>query len=283
MAIYKSHFYHGLIKTYTIVMGSLLDGIDVVRFGQGGVEDSRVRVPVTYSNKEKFIQRIHSDPDLLRQPAIVLPRIAFEMVGMQYNPDRKLSGKHQFAYPNGVNGSYSIYTPVPYDFTFSVTIVAKTQTDALQIVEQLVPFFTPDYHVAVKGIGTPEISYDVGITLLTINPMDNYEGEFEERRTIQWNLSFLLRGFLFGPVREGHIIKTVDISLYDMSQLNLPANLQQYYYDYQFVPYINGVPLLNIASTDPWTVNTQDRSPFDPPQALYWSGDNWYKQAPITP
>ena len=254
MAIYKKHFYHGLIKSYTVVMGHMLDGIDVVRFKPDGSEDSRVRVPVVHSNKEKFIQRILSDENLTRQPAIVLPRIAFELQGMMYNPSRKISGKHQFAYATTDNSTSSVYTPVPYDFEFTASIIAKTHTDALQIVEQIVPFFTPDYHVTFRGIGDPTIEYDVGITLDTVANDDNYAGEFEDRRMIIWTLSFVMNGFLFGPIRNGSLIKEVDVSLFGMNELSKPVAHQNYLVNYNFVPYINGVPVQNIGVDDPWAI-----------------------------
>jgi hypothetical protein len=254
MAIYKNHFYHGLIKSYTVVMGHMLDGIDVVRFKPDGTEDSRVRVPVVHSTKEKFIQRILSDESLARQPAIVLPRIAFELQGLMYNPQRKISGKHQFAYATSDNGTSSVYTPVPYDFEFTASIVAKTHSDALQIVEQIVPFFAPDYHVTFRGIGNPIIEYDVGITLDSVANDDSYSGELEDRRLIIWTLSFVVQGFLFGPVRNGSLIKTVDVSIFNMDELAKPAQNQEYLVNYNFVPYINGVPLVNIGIDAPWTV-----------------------------
>lgn len=252
--IYKNHFYHELLKKYTIVMGSLLDGIDVVRYKSDGSEDHRQRVAVSYSPKEKFIQRIQSDPSLTRQSAIGLPRIGFEMVSISYAPERKISGKHKFIYPNGTDSSYNVYTPVPYDIVFSATLIAKTQTDALQVVEQIVPFFTPDYVIAMRGINVPEIGFDVPITLDAVSMSDSYEGELEERRMIQWRFDFVMKGFLFGPVREGGIIKTVDVSLYDHSQLELAPNLQQYLVNYKFTPYIEGVPLTNIGPYDPYSI-----------------------------
>ena len=252
--IYKQHFYHELLKKYTVVMGSLLDGIDVVRYNNLGTEESRQRVPVTYAAKEKFIQRTQSDPELLRQPAIVLPRIGFEMTGLSYAPERKISSKQKFAYRNGNSKSYTVYTPIPYDITFSATLIAKTQTDALQVVEQLVPFFSPDYVVTMKGIGTPEIGFDVPITLDAIGVQDSYEGDLEERRQIIWRFDFLLKGFLFGPVREGGVIKTVDVTVYDFEQLQITQANRQFLVDYNFVPYINGVPLANIGPDDPYTV-----------------------------
>lgn len=252
--IYKQHFSHELLKKYAIIMGSILTGIDVVRYKPDGSEDSRQQVSVTYSAKEKFIQRTLSDPDLLRQPAIVLPRIGFEMTGISYAPERKISSRHKFIYKNGDNKTFIVYTPVPYDITYSATLIAKTQTDALQVVEQLVPFFTPDYVVTMKATGTPEIGFDVPITLDAVGVRDNYDGEFEDRRQIIWQFDFLVKGFLFGPVREGGIIKTVDVNMFDMDQLPVSPVNRQFLVNYNFVPFIDGVALADIGYDDPFTI-----------------------------
>jgi hypothetical protein len=256
--IYKNHFYHELLRKYTLVVGSLLDGIDVVRFNPDGSEKSRQRVPVSYSEKEKFIQRTQSDPDLTRQAAIVLPRIGYEMGSLIYSPDRKISGKHKFVYIDSEQKSSVVYTPVPYDITFSATLIAKTQTDALQVVEQLVPFFTPDYTITMRGIGSPDIGFDVPITLSSVSQVDSYDGEFDQRRMIQWRFEFVVKGFLFGPIRESGIIKIVDVSLYDYSQLHVAPELQQYLINYNFVPYINGMPIPNGGQS-----------------SLVWNTNNW--------
>jgi hypothetical protein len=252
--IYKTHFYHELLKKYSLVMGALLDGIDVVRYNADGTENSRQRVPVVYSEKEKFIQRTQADTDLLRQPAIVLPRIGYEMTSLSYAPDRKISGKHRFVYFNETNKTSAVYTPVPYDITYSATLIAKSKSDAYQVVEQLAPFFTPDYTIAMRGVGNPEIGYDVPITLVSNSSTDTYDGEFEQRRTIQWRFDFVVKGFLFGPVRESGIIKTVDVTLYDYSQLDVNPALRNFLVNYNFVPYINGVSLANIGANDPYTI-----------------------------
>lgn len=259
MSIHNNHFYHSLIKSYTVLIGSILDGIDVVKYKQDGTEDVRVRVPVVYSNKEKWVRRILEDPELKRQPAITLPRIGFEMNGMQYAPDRKLSGKQQFIFrsPTEAGKSYRVYTPVPYDFVFTASLIAKTQEDALQVIEQIVPFFTPDYTVNMKGIKNPNISFDIPITLDSVQKDDQYEGRFEDNRMIIWTLSFVLKGFLFGPVKESGIIKHIDMTMYHMDQLDVAPELRNFIVDYNIEPYINGVALADISFDDDYEIRTE--------------------------
>lgn len=257
MAIYNTHFYHGLIKKYTTIMGSLLDGIDVVRFKPDGSEDHRVRVPVTYSKKEKWVQKIIADKTMTdRQPAITLPRMAFEMSSLQYAPERKLSSKNYFAFPVSTDNQqkYKIMQPVPYDFVFDCYAIAKTQEDMLQIIEQIAPFFTPDYTVEIKGISNPEVKYDIPITLLGIEPNDNAEGGFEERRLIIWSFQFVLKGFLFGPVRERNVIKEIIVDIGEYDQLEKAPQLRQYIVEIGMVPFIDGVPIQDIGPDDPYEI-----------------------------
>lgn len=259
MAIFNTHFYHGLLKKYTIVMGSLLDGIDVVRFKPDGSEDNRVRVPLTYSKKEKWIQKILSDTTMTdRQPAITLPRMAFELSSLQYAPERKLNSRNYFAFPieTSTTHKYKIMQPVPYDLVFDFYAIAKTQEDMLQIVEQIAPMFTPDYTVEIRGISNPEIKYDIPITLMGIEMNDNAEGGFDDRRMIIWTFQFVLKGFLFGPVRERSVIKTVNVKIGEMDELAKAPELRSYIVEMEMVPWINGVPLQDIGPNDPYEIMT---------------------------
>lgn len=265
MALYKNHFYHGLIKKYNIVMGSLFDELDVVRFDPSGNEKERVAVPVTYANKEKWIQKIMADANMTdRQPAITLPRIAYEMSGLQFAPERKLSSKGYYAFPttnNGTTQKYKVMQPVPYDFTYNFYAIAKTQEDMNQIVEQIVPFFTPDYTVEIRGIENPNVKFDIPITLIGVENDDNAQGGFEERRMVIWTFQFILKGFLFGPIRERSIIKEIDVKISDMDELQKAPALRNYIIDVGMVPYIDGVPLENIHVNDDWTIKITKEYP----------------------
>lgn len=258
MPLYNTHFHHSHLKNYAILVGTLLDGIDVVRFNQAGQEDSRVRVAVTHSPKEKFIRRLAEDPNLLAQPAITMPIIGYEMVSMNYAPDRKLSSKQKFVFvdPAGTKSPKIVYTPVPYDLVFEARIATKTQEDMMQIVEQIAPFFAPDFTVGFRGVKNPNIVFDVPVTLDYIQRRDEYEGRFEDNRVIIWTLGFVVKAFLFGPVREGGLIKHIDVPVYDIAEANKSPELRQYLVDYDIEPFIEGVPLANIQIDDPWTVKT---------------------------
>jgi len=216
MAIFNTHFYHELTKRYTIAFGSLFNDMQVVHYSENGDEASRVTVPLAYSNKEKFVQRLQDDPDHRQKPAIQLPRMAFELQSLNYDGGRKLQklNKHFYSRDNGSSAS-SLYTPVPYDMIYSLYIVTKTQDDMLQIVEQILPGFAPDVNINVRGIGDPQTSYDVPISLLDVQPSDSYEGTFEDRRQIMWSMNFLMKAVYFGPVNRRSIILETDTPLLD--------------------------------------------------------------------
>lgn len=264
MSLYKTHFYHGLIKKYHSAFGAVFNGIDVVRYKPDTitgeqVEASRQTVPCEYSPKEKWVQRIMSEPDdLTRQPATTVPRIAYEMKDMTYAPERKLGTRNYFAFtnPNTTDTKLRIMQPVPWDFVYEVSVLAKTQEDMLQIVEQIIPFFTPDLTFTLRGIKNPNIEYDIPISLMSVMPSDTYDGRFDDRRIIVWTFQFVLKGYLFGPVREGKIIKEIHVDIMDYDQLKKSPLTRNYLIDIGMVPYLNGNPIETISADDPWTVNT---------------------------
>ena len=222
MAIFSSYFYHELTKRYTIAFGSLFTGLTVMRNKEDGTEEHRITVPLSYAPKEKFIRRLTEDANHSKQTAITLPRIAFEMTSLNYDPQRKLQKLRKYHYKEapGVTRTHgSVYTPVPYDLVFNLYIVTKTQDEMLQLVEQILPAFTPDLTLSIKGIQDPGTIYDVPLTLLDCAPDDSYSGSMEERRQIMWSLSFLMKAIYFGPISENSIILDTGTPLLDWKML----------------------------------------------------------------
>lgn len=256
MAIHKRHFNHKLLRKYTTTMGYILDGVDVVKEKEDGTEDFRIRVPLTYSSKEKFVRRLLEDPNLQRQPAINLPIMAFELTSLQYDGNRKLGTRNKYVFtdPNKKNTKAFVYAPVPYDITYNAYIMTKTHDEMHQIIEQIAPFFTPDFTFSMVGLKNQDLVFDVPITLDAIAPNDEYEGSFESRRVLIWTMSFLVKGYLFGPVREGKIIKEVNIDFLDLDDLEKNLAKQHIFSEVDLVPFIDGVPLSEIGEDDPYKV-----------------------------
>jgi hypothetical protein len=213
MALHNQFFYHSSIRKYTVAFGNLFNSIHIARF-KDDVETGRERVPLSYGPKQKYIYRTEQNPELNERFAIKLPRISFEMIEMSYDPSRKTPSTNRLRSETVVNNSKPFqYNAVPYNFIYDVNIMTKNYDDSLQIVEQIVPFFTPDYTMTINAIPGLGHKLDIPITLNSISSNDNWDSNFDERRDIVWNLQFTLKGFLYAPIRDSKIILQAEWSL----------------------------------------------------------------------
>lgn len=217
-------FYHNTIRRYVILFGTLFNDIHINRVDVSGGVNTTIKVPISYGPKEKMLARLDADPDLKR-PAIVLPRMSFELTDLNYGPTRKLNtiGKIVAANPDDTNSAKYQFTPVPYDLNFILSIAVKNADDGTRILEQILPFFTPNWNSTVDLIPELGIKLDIPIVLNAVSSEDTYEGNFEERRSIVWTLSFTMKGYIFGPTRPangsggGQLIKLANVNFYDSS------------------------------------------------------------------
>jgi len=197
------------------MFGNLFNEIQVDRYNDTGTKIQTLNVPIEYGPKQKFIQRVTSDPTLNREISTTLPRLGFEFTGMSYAPSRKLNSSHKVT--RGVNTGGTdfnyMYSPVPYDFNFSLHVLVKNTEDGTQIVEQIVPFFTPDFTVTMKMVPELNLNMDVPIELQSVTSDDSYEGDLESRRIQTWQLDFILKGYLFGPVNKFKYIVREGVNL----------------------------------------------------------------------
>lgn len=216
MALYEKFYYNGTIRKLTIAFGSMFSNIFVSRKTSSGVDIEREIVPITYSRKDKFIQRIMQDPNLENNTAIKLPHLAFEINNYSYDPERKFSSKRKVAGSDSVEQSKFkyFYTPVPYNIDFSLYLITKTQEEGLQVIEQILPFFTPDYVLTVKLSEIEEYKQDVPISLLSVSNEDSYEGQFDKNRTIIWTLQFRMKAYILGPMRGANMILNTNVRTY---------------------------------------------------------------------
>jgi hypothetical protein len=211
MSLHNQHFYHGLIRKYVVAFGNIFNSIHIVRYDLNGIETFREKVPLAYGPKQKYLYRTEQNPDLNERFAIKLPRISFEMVEMRYDATRKTPSTNKLKTDVIVNQSKDYqYNAVPYEFLFDVNIMAKNTEDALQMVEQVVPFFTPDYTMTINAIPDLNIKLDIPVIINAITSEDNWDTGFNERRDIVWNLSMTLKGFLYAPTRKSKIILEAD-------------------------------------------------------------------------
>ena len=215
-------FYNGTLRKYVILFGTLFNDIWVVRKDAGGNVKTSFKVPLAYGPREKFLARIEGltqDLDPQEQPfAITLPRMGFEITGFNYAPERKLSTINRFvSKPSDTDEDQKRYqyNPVPYDIQFSLSIFVKTVEDGTQIVEQILPYFTPEWTTTVQLISDPDITLDIPLVLTATTQDDVYEGSFEERRSLIFQLDFTMKGFFFGPTKKSEVIKLANTQLYD--------------------------------------------------------------------
>jgi hypothetical protein len=209
-------FYFGLIRKYVILMGTLVNNIRIIRTDKTGTITEILKVPVTYAPKDKMLARVIGDPTLSRQSAAPpLPLISFEIGEMKYDATRKLNtvGRSTVKSTDKDKFNYQ-YNPVPYNINFKVYIYAKNADDGTKIIEQILPYFTPDWTTTVNLIPEMEIIMDIPILLNNIHYEDKYDGEYKDRRSIIWTLDFVLKGYLYGPVKSAGVIKFVETNFY---------------------------------------------------------------------
>lgn len=217
-------FYHGITKKITASFGTLFNNIYIER-GTGATY-KKIKVPLTYAPKERMMERLNIELDDPKAyaTALTLPRMSFMMTGLEYDTERKRnSSQKRSAQKLLQNGDISInyhFTEVPYKLNFSLFVYARTMDDGLKIVEQIFPFFTPEFTITVKpGILSDQYEkIDIPITLNGVNPDQQFEGSFkdENQRTIIWELQFTARTYFYGPVKEAGLIKTLDINLFNL-------------------------------------------------------------------
>jgi hypothetical protein len=196
-------FDHQQIRRYLLAFGSFFDSIYCRRYDMTGKETQRFQVPIEYGPKEKWLLHIIQDPDFLQSVAITVPRIAYEMTGLSYDGNRKLNTLQQLRFPNAdLQRLARSYVGVPYIMNINLSVLTKFQTDGFQIVEQILPFFTPELTFVIQNVPELGISDQIPITLTNVTSTDNYEGDFEKRRIILWSLDFMMKVYFYGPVKS---------------------------------------------------------------------------------
>jgi|SRR5210317_28444 hypothetical protein len=220
--MFGGHFYHQRIRKAVAVFGSLFNNINIIRKNSSGAVISQMKVPLSYSPKRDFLSRIdamENGEQGERQIAIKLPRMSFEIVGMNYDAARQLPKMNNCQVGTvGNSTSKKLYTPVPYLMNFQLNIYAKSQDDALQVVEQILPYFTPQYTVTVKPLDDfTDVKEDTPIILQGITFSDDYEAPLESRRTIVYTLDFDMKMFLYKDVGDpSSIINAYEVDIYDL-------------------------------------------------------------------
>jgi hypothetical protein len=213
-----NYFYHEILKKTTIGFGTLFNNIRIVHKDDNGNDQSIMKVPLAYGPIQKFLARLEQQPDLSSKQTLTLPRMSFEMKSLQYDPTRKTSITQTFNASNDGN-AVKVYMPVPYNIGFELSIMTKLNEDALQIIEQILPYFQPSLNITINLISSIGEKKDIPIVLENIQFQDNYIGGFDEKRTLIHTLNFTAKTALFGPVANSTdgLIKKVQVD-YSMNE-----------------------------------------------------------------
>ena len=210
------YFYNEILRRTIISFGTLFNNISIKHQDSSDNVVSVVKVPLAYGPTQKFLARLTQSPDLNKPFAITLPRMSFEFIGLTYDPSRKVSTVQNFTVKDPDDGSVTkkSYMPVPYNMQFELSIMSKLNDDALQIVEQILPYFQPAYNLTVELVESIQEKRDIPVILENITMQDDYEGDYSSRRVLLYTLRFTAKTYMFGPTTTAtkDVIKKATIS-----------------------------------------------------------------------
>ena len=210
-----TYFYHEILRKTVISFGTVFNDIHVRHQDNTGKDLNDIKVPVSYGPRQKFLARIQQQADLNKATQITLPRISFEMNSITYDPSRKSGITQTFKAQDG-DKFKKVFMPVPYNIGFELNVLTKTQDDALQIVEQILPFFQPGFTLTIDLADQIGEKRDVPMVLEDISFTDDYEGNFETRRALIYTLRFTAKTYMFGPIADSTdgLIRKVQLDYY---------------------------------------------------------------------
>lgn len=216
----NAHFYHKLIRKYVVLFGNMFNNILLVRTDKdNNAEIERFKIPILYAPKEKYYARLQSDPDLSRELQVSLPRLSFEMTGLSYDATRKQNSLLKASAANTSTRATMQYVGVPYDLNFELNLYTRNIDDGAHVIEQILPYFNPDYTVTTNLI--PELGFerDIPIILKSVRNNIEHEGNFDAIRFVTWTLEFTMKVHFFGPVSTPKIIRKIDANIYNDPRL----------------------------------------------------------------
>tara|TARA_B100000953_G_scaffold227246_1_gene188831 strand:- start:161 stop:856 length:696 start_codon:yes stop_codon:yes gene_type:complete len=208
--MFGTTFYHGTTKKLIVAFGSVFNNIHVQRKESDGTLLKDIRVPLAYESRKKYLARLIQDSVKNRQ----VPRMGFIMTGMESDYSRSVNQMNEYRFTQaGDTGKATImYTPIPYNYNFTLDVYVDYMDDGLQIIEQILPYFQPDFNVVMEEVPQLELKRDIPIELTGLTLGDEFEGDFSEQRIVNWNLDFIVKGWLYPPVREQEIVESVEVS-----------------------------------------------------------------------
>ena len=216
--MFGTHFYNEGLRKLTIAFGQIFNNIVIQNTSSTGAVTKRIRVPLAYAPKEKFLVRLEQQANLQedRAVSITLPRLGFEITGLSYDASRKINKMQKIrrvkTSEEGKKLNFN-FAPVPYNINFSLYSFTATAENGLQIVEQILPFFQPEYTVTMNVVPEMQLARDIPIILNSVNYEDTYSGDFTTRRAVVYTLNFTAKTYLYGPMSNQKVIKEVQADL----------------------------------------------------------------------
>ena len=211
-----TYYYHEIIRKTIISFGTLFNDLNIKHKDSSGGVVSQLKVPLAYGPTQKFLARLEQQANLDKPVQITMPRMSFEMTSIAYDSTRKSGITQTFRAVDGNDKMKKVFMPVPYNIGFELSIFAKLNDDALQIVEQILPYFQPSFNITVDLVESIGEKRDIPVVLNSVNFQDDYEGDFSTRRALIYTLRFTAKTYLFGPVAESSdgLIRKVQADLY---------------------------------------------------------------------
>ena len=245
------YFYHEILRRTVVSFGSLFNEISIKHTDNSGNVKSVIKVPLAYGPTQKFLARLEQSPDLNKPVQITLPRMSFEFTGLTYDPTRKSTTTQTFIAKSAVDGTETkkVYLPVPYNMQFELSIMCKLNDDALQIIEQILPFFQPSYSMTIELVDIINEKRDIPVILENITMQDDYEGNFTTRRVLLYTLRFTAKTYLFGPVSSAtrDIIKKATIGYITGGTTDSPTREVVYSAEPRAIKNYTGIVITNLS------------------------------------
>lgn len=224
-----NYYYHQILRKTIVAFGTLFNDIHIRHTSDDSSVESDIKVPIAYGPMQKFLAKLEQQRDLAKPIAITLPRLSFEIVGISYDSTRKSSITKSFKALDGENLK-KVYFPVPYNVSFELNILSKLNEDALQILEQILPYFQPTFNLTIDLVDSIGEKRDIPVTLDSVDMQDDYEGNFDTRRALIYTLRFTAKTFLFGPISDSSdgLIRKVQVDYHNGTDIRTATREMRY-------------------------------------------------------
>jgi len=216
-----TYYYHEIIRKTIIAFGTLFNDLDIHHKDGSGNTNSVIKVPLAYGPAQKFLARLEQQANLDKPVQITLPRMSFEMTSIEYDASRKTGITQTFSAVDGNSNMKKVFMPVPYNIGFELSILSKLNDDALQIVEQILPYFQPAFNITIDLVESIGEKRDIPVILNSVSMQDDYEGDFSTRRALIHTLQFTAKTYLFGPIADSSdgLIRKVQVDMYTSTDI----------------------------------------------------------------